>query len=323
VSASADAVREEPGSGKRVRDLAEDSTARPRVPSLTPPSSVVDAIIESTCDPPNRFYRYPAARALLPILGRISWLTPNHVTYAHIVCGLISASLVAFTEGRGWLLLAFVFCEVRMILDCFDGVLARARGTSSPFGRALDEIADSIAFITLATAMTYRLGLGTRGVVLCCTMLALGGLCANAWDFYKRKITTALRDGKDGVLDEIRHKKELIESGKGTFLGYWGVYFDCFQVLLYEVRPAKGDTVDLIRARAVDPRFRRFSGLLSLLSFDNGVGILHLGVLTGLFLEAEVFALAYAVLMWSSTMISARLVLRNYPRSIASEGAAL
>ena len=40
-----------------------------------------------------------------------------------------------------WLVLAFFLCEVRMILDCFDGVLARARGTSSPFGRALDEIA--------------------------------------------------------------------------------------------------------------------------------------------------------------------------------------
>ena len=57
------------------------------------------------------------------------------------------------------------------------------------------------------------------------------------------KITFALRDGKDGVLDEIRQKKALIESGKGTFLGYWGVYFDCFQVLLYEVRPTNGDAV--------------------------------------------------------------------------------
>lgn len=277
------------------------------------PASVVDSIIESTVDPPNRFYRYPAARALLPVLGRIPWLTPNHVTYTHIAFGLAAAALVAFTEGKGWLVLAFVLCEVRMILDCFDGVLARARGTSSPFGRALDEIADSIAFITLSVAMTYRLQLGARGLLVICTMLAFGGLCANAWDFYKRKITFALRDGKDGVIDEIREKKALIESGKGTFLGYWGVYFDCFQVLLYEVRPEKGHAVSVIRARANDPQFRRFASLLSFLSFDNGLGILHVGALTGLFLESQLFALGYAVFMWLSTMILARLVLKSYP----------
>ena len=277
------------------------------------PSSVVDSIIESTVDPPNRFYRYPAARALLPILGRIPWLTPNHVTYTHIAFGLAAAALVGFTESRVWLVVAFVLCEVRMILDCFDGVLARARGSSSPFGRALDEIADSIAFITLSCAMTHRLALGTRGVVLVCFMLAFGGLCANAWDFYKRKITFALRDSKDGVIEEIRQKKALVESGKGSLLGYWGIYFDCFQVLLYEVRPAKGDAVSVIRARANDPAFRRFASLLSFLSFDNGLGILHVGALTGLFLESQLFALGYAVFMWLSTMILARLVLKSYP----------
>ena len=277
------------------------------------PSSVVDSIIESTTDPANRFYRYPAARALLPILGRIKWLTPNHVTYAHILFGLAAAGLVAFTESKQWLVLAFVFCEVRMILDCFDGVLARARGTSSAFGRALDEIADTIAVITLTAAMTYRLHAGARGLFVVCALLAFGGLCANAWDFYKRKITFALRDSKDGALDELRQKKALVESGKGSFLGYWGLYFDAFQILLYEVRPANGDAVGVIRARANDPAFRRFASLLSFLSFDNGAGFLHVGALTGLFFQSEMFVLAYATFMWLSTMILARLVLRTYP----------
>lgn len=247
------------------------------------------------------------------MLGRISWLTPNHVTYAHIATGLVAAGLVAFTQGRHWLLLAFALSEVRMILDCFDGVLARARGSSSPFGRALDEIADSVAFVTLMCAMTHRLHIGSAGVLLTCLTLIFGGLSANAWDFYKRKITFALRDGKDGVFDELRQKRALIESGKGTLLGYWGVYFDCFQVLLYEVRPVKGDAVSVIRARANDPQFRRFASLLSFLSFDNGLGILHLGVLTGLFLHSQVFALSYAIFMWLSTMIFARIVLRDGP----------
>lgn len=290
---------------------AERRSSRP-TPVAVPPA-VVDAVVESTVDVPNRFYRYPAARALLPILGRLEWLTPNHVTYAHIAVGLAAASLVAFTESKLALVLAFVLCEARMILDCFDGVLARARGTSSPFGRALDEIADTIAFITLAAAMTHRLHLGARGLLLVCTMLAFSGLSANAWDFYKRKISFALRDGKDGALDELRQKKALIESGNGTFLGYWGVYFDCFQILLYEVRPPNGDAVGVIRARAKDPLFRRFASLLSFVSTDNGLTILHIGTLTGLFFESQLFLVGYAVFMWTATMILARLVLRTYP----------
>lgn len=283
------------------------------------PSGVVDSIIESTTDPANRLYRYPAARALLPILGRISWLTPNHVTYIHTLFGLAGAALVAFTQGRAWLVLAFVFLEVRMVLDCFDGVLARARGTSSPFGRALDEIGDTVSVITLLAAVTHRLQLGPIGIFYACATLAFGGLCANAWDFYKRKLTFALRDNKDGALDELRQKKALVESGKGSFLGYWGIYFDCFQVLLYEVRPSDGNPVAVIRSRANNPPLRRFASLLSFLSFDNGAFILNVGVLTGLFLESELFVLFYAVFMWLSTMVLARMVLMTYPSPGSAE----
>src|SRR6188472_389351 len=101
------------------------SPSAPRSVEAAPAKELVDELLDAATDPPNRFYRYPAARGLLPILGRISWLTPNHVTYVHIIAGLAASALVAFTEGRSWLLLAFVLCEARMILDCFDGVLAR------------------------------------------------------------------------------------------------------------------------------------------------------------------------------------------------------
>lgn len=283
-----------------------------------PDSKRVEDLLDAITDPPNRLYRYPAARALLPILGRIKWLTPNHVTYLHIVCGMAAAALVAFSEARIWLLVAFAVSELRMILDCFDGVLARARGSSSPFGRALDEIADTIAAITMASAFTYRLHLGATGLFVGCAMLAFGGLCANAWDFYKRKLATALKDNKDGPFLELREKKKLIESGKGTALGYWGVYFDCFQILLYEVRPATGDAVGVIRRRAGSPGMKRFAGLLGFLSFDNGLSILHLGVLTGYFYESELLVVGYAIFMWITTMISARIVLRDHPqRAIA------
>ena len=275
----------------------------------------MDRLIDSTADLPNRFYRYPAARALLPIVGNVTWITPNNVTYTHIVVGLAAASIVAFTApgpaAKYWLLLAFLLLETRMILDCFDGVLARARKTSSPFGRALDELADSIAFIAVTWAMTHRMHLGFKGFALACLTLIFGGLSANAWDFYKRKLTSALREGRDGVLEEIRLKKTLIESGKGTFLGYWGVYFDCFQVLLYEVRPVHGDSASFIRANADKPSIRRFAKFLAFVSFDNPLSILNVAVLVGVFLGGQVLVLAYALTMWLTVMVVARLVLRG------------
>ena len=269
-------------------------------------------------DPPNRFYRYPAARVLLPLFGRFMWITPNRVTYAHIVIGAIASAVVAFTHERYWLLVAVVLSEARMILDCFDGVLARARGTSSPFGRALDEIGDTVATITMTMAVTHRAMMGGTGVFVACTMLAFGGLCANAWDFYKRKLQTALKDNKDGPLDELRSKKALIESGKGTALGYWGVYFDCFQVLLYEVRGDNLDAVGAIRRRAPTPGMKRFANLLGWLSFDNGLTLIHIGLLAGLFYETELFVVAYTIAMWLTTMISARIVLRDVPTLVTT-----
>ena len=261
-------------------------------------------------DPLNRFYRYPAARALLPVLGRLP-LTPNHVTYIHIAIGFAAAGVVWARPTPLALAAAFVLFELRMILDCFDGVLARARGASSPFGRALDEIADSVAFVSMVIAMgrhLYPAG-GARTVLLGSVLLGMGGLCANAWDFYKRKITTALRDGADGVQQEIRQKQAMIERGDARPLAYWGVYFDSFQLWLYDVPARGGDPVAVIRANANDPAFRRFAALLSFLSFDNGLMVLHLGILTGLFLHSQLVAFAYAVVLWTFTMVLARRVL--------------
>jgi hypothetical protein len=284
-----------------------------------PTATVVDGILESMTDPVNRFYRYPAARSLMPVLGRITWLTPNHVTYLHTAFGLAAAALVAWTQSPLYLVVAFFCLEIRMVLDCFDGVLARATGKSSPFGRALDEIADTVAMITLTIATTYRLELGWRGVLLSCLMLGMGGLCANAWDFYKRKITTCLKDGQDRVLDEIAEKKALVAKGGGPALAYWGIYFDSFQVWLYDVKPEEGtDTVAVIRSRAHDPSFRRFAAMLAYLSFDNGLMILHIGLLTACLLQSQVVTLAYTTVLWTTAMVFARLVLRR-PRRRTSE----
>ncbi len=287
-----------------------------------PTPAEVDSIVDGFVDPLNRWYRYPAARALLPILGRLP-LTPNHVTYIHTAMALFAAYLAYAGERREWVI-AFFLLEARMILDCYDGVLARAKKLSSPYGRALDEIGDTLGFIALMIAITVRLyhAHHTSLVVwLTCGVLAFGGLCANAWDFYKRKVGFALKDGRDGVADELAEKKAAIANKTGGALAYWGVYFDRFQVWLYDRRANVRDdarvehVVDTIRGKARETAsVRRFSRLISIVSWDNGLFIVHLGLLTGAMLELEIFAFAWAVVLWAIAIVSGRMLLR--PRKL-------
>jgi hypothetical protein len=279
-------------------------------PSPDEASAIADAMV----DPLNRFYRYPAARALLPILGGLP-LTPNHITYLHTAMALFAAYL-AYVGGRREWVIAFFLLEARMILDCYDGVLARAKKLSSPYGRALDEIGDTLGFIAMMIAITvrmYRVHQTWLVILLTCSVLAFGGLCANAWDFYKRKVTFAIKDGRDGTADELAEKRAAIANKTGGALAYWGVYFDRFQIWLYDRRDRPGDehVVDTIRGRARrSPWVRRFAKFIAFVSWDNGLFLVHLGLLTGAVLELEIFACVWAIVLWTVAIASGRTLLR-------------
>lgn len=70
-------------------------------------------------------------------------VTPNHVTIAAILVGLISALLVS---RGGWasVAIAGVLLEVNSILDSCDGELARLRYQYSKVGQWLDNLSDDI-----------------------------------------------------------------------------------------------------------------------------------------------------------------------------------
>lgn len=78
----------------------------------------------------------PLTRALRPI----RWCTPTRVTLVAHGLGLVCASLFA----AGWLVAAAILFEVRFVLDCVDGKLARLRGTSSNVGRFADYVGDMV-----------------------------------------------------------------------------------------------------------------------------------------------------------------------------------
>ncbi len=98
-------------------------------------------------DPVSRFFRYPLARLLVRGLVRTS-ITPDQITLIQPFLAAVAAWLIV-SDARWRLVLAAVIFEVRSILDCVDGTLARAKKLTSPWGHAIDGLADWLSVLLL------------------------------------------------------------------------------------------------------------------------------------------------------------------------------
>jgi archaetidylinositol phosphate synthase len=81
-------------------------------------------------------------------------ITPNHITTARLVTGLMSVGLFAAGE-RTLQYYAAAFFLLSMLLDRVDGELARVSGNTSPWGHRYDLICDA-----LCNALVF-VGIGT------------------------------------------------------------------------------------------------------------------------------------------------------------------
>ncbi|HPW18123.1 MAG TPA: CDP-alcohol phosphatidyltransferase family protein [Candidatus Aminicenantes bacterium] len=107
------------------------------------------------------------SRPLASLLVRLVYptaVTPNQLTVFALLVSLASA--VLFARGRPISsLLAAVFCQLSLILDCADGMLARSRNACSRFGSYLDLFLDRIAdfCVLLGVVIGYfRAGAGNK-----------------------------------------------------------------------------------------------------------------------------------------------------------------
>jgi hypothetical protein len=104
----------------------------------------------------------PIARQLVRLLVRTP-LTPNHVTLLAALMGVAAgAAVVLGVERPAWRLVAglLLFCSV--VLDCSDGQLARARGTSSTYGAILDGLSDYVVGLAMGISGSLYMA-GTLG----------------------------------------------------------------------------------------------------------------------------------------------------------------
>lgn len=108
-------------------------------------------------DPTNLWIVHLAGRLLLPLALR--WRVPaNPVSVAGLLFGVAAA--FAFSRWSDWRLasLAFLLCLAWLIADGLDGMIARATGTASAFGRALDGLCDHAVFLLLYLSLAASLG---------------------------------------------------------------------------------------------------------------------------------------------------------------------
>jgi phosphatidylglycerophosphate synthase len=103
-----------------------------------------------------RFFR-PIGARIARGLGHTR-VTPDQVTLVSLIIGLGAGHL--FVYANPWLNgLGFVLFIVSDVFDSADGQLARIRGTSTQFGRALDGISDGLRFVNLGGHLIVRLAL--------------------------------------------------------------------------------------------------------------------------------------------------------------------
>ena len=109
-------------------------------------------------------------------------VTANQVTMASMFFGLLAGWLIAHGDkspsmllwGAGAVLLSNV-------LDCMDGMLARLRGTSSPFGYALDGLGDYISVFAIMLGIGHLLSSRYEQAVEWWTLTVAAGISLAWW----------------------------------------------------------------------------------------------------------------------------------------------
>ena len=123
-----------------------------------------------TYQPIGKYWAFPLAQRLAEWL-RPTRVRPNAVTMASAALMLAAAAIVAAGADRagGGRAASPLAMALALVLDTADGRLARLQGTSSAFGRWLDEFLDELADMALHAAIAWSAFAATAGPSGCCS----------------------------------------------------------------------------------------------------------------------------------------------------------
>jgi CDP-diacylglycerol---serine O-phosphatidyltransferase len=132
-----------------VRGLVGDSSMTP-----PPPDQSRDPRIE---DLTNLWVIHPAGRRLLPwFVAR--GISANAVSLAGLVLGSLAAAAYGRWDSWPFAVAGLLLSTGWLIADGLDGMIARATGTASPLGRALDGLCDHGVFVLIYVVLAWSIG---------------------------------------------------------------------------------------------------------------------------------------------------------------------
>lgn len=165
-------------------------------------------------EPTNRFVYYPIAHRLVAWL-KDTWVTPNQVTLIQPLIAVVAAVCIASGDPRVLFLGAVIF-ELRSMLDCVDGTLARAKKVCSPGGHALDAFCDWLGVTLLYAGIFahFLLHAPPAGpwsqyasvAMVVGVALFQGAVRSFAADYFMRKYGSLLAEGRDATVEELREQ---------------------------------------------------------------------------------------------------------------------
>ncbi len=154
-------------------------------------------------EPLNAGLVHPVGRALLPLAVRVG-IAPNAISISGIGFGLLAA--FAYQDWRDWRfatlgLLAMLGWHV---MDGLDGMVARATGRATAFGRFLDGICDYSVFfmVYLSLVLASREQVGEPAVWI---LASLAGAAHAFQSAYYEAHRSAYIRRRRGVFEESTH----------------------------------------------------------------------------------------------------------------------
>jgi len=246
------------------------------------------------------------ARGLLP-----SGVSADQVTLWSLLIGLVAGHLFAY-QDRWTNFIGFLLFIVSDIFDSADGQLARLRGTSTRFGRALDGINDNLRFVNLYFHLIYRLihaGWWWPGAFLLVCAAGLAHTFQSAAIDFVRNAFLRIGVGDGGELDL---PEDLDAGPRGTLLERFGarVYRD-YVLRQAQLFPRSVKLIRLLRRTSVTESFRaeyraRQEVVLPLCAWLGqnirfllvGVAAVAARISVFLWIEAVWMSLLLVVLLW-------------------------